>query len=77
MMEKTRKRVSEHSHFPSEVKTIHAETLSRHLHLQYHMLEKGAMVSLAFLSQQIFALGDLLHSDLKISPFAQRGGSHI
>lgn len=77
MMEKMRKKVSENSHFPSEVKTVHAETFSGHLHLQYHMWQEGAMVSLTFLSQQIFALRDFLHSDLKISPFAQRGGSHI
>lgn len=44
-MENTRKNVSENSHFPSEVKTVQAETLSGHLHLQYHMVEKGAMVS--------------------------------
>lgn len=69
--------MSENSHFPSEVKTVHAETFSGHLHLQYHMVEKGAVVSLTVPSKQIFARRDFLHSDPKISPFAQRVGSHI
>lgn len=65
-MEKTRKRVSENSPFPSEGKTVPAETFSGHLHLQYHMLEEGATVSLTFLSQQIFAPRGFLHSDLTV-----------
>lgn len=52
--------VSENSHFPSEVKTVHAEAFGGHLHLQYHMVEKGAAVSLTVLSQQIFARRDFL-----------------